>query len=73
MMGKMKINVLHWHAICPKCGKKACFFMDFDRDENGKYPTGMYECGACNHLVTEEEFGMMKKFEGEECPTGDVL
>jgi len=61
----MKIVVLHWHGICPHCGKPSCIYVNFVRQECGcKLPHG-FECGSCNSFITDDEFDAMQKIE---CP-----
>lgn len=43
----MKIMILHHHGICPACGKLACVYTDYYRDDDGiRMPNG-WECGDC--------------------------
>lgn len=63
----MKIIVLHWHGVCPHCGKPSCIYSEFHRDEDGvKQPIG-FCCGSCYSFITNEEFEKIK-LKDSPCP-----
>lgn len=64
----LKIMVLHWHGVCPRCGKLCCIYADFRYDERleMKWPVG-FECGTCGGQISDAEFDVMEKREME-CP-----
>lgn len=64
----LKIMVLHWHGVCPRCGKLSCIYADYRWDERAKMkrPVG-FECGSCKGQISDAEFDAMEKVEME-CP-----
>jgi len=60
----MKIVVLHWHGVCPHCGKPSCIYADFYTDEDGtKLPTDTFRCDSCNCEISGEEFDKITKID----------